>query len=281
MKKTIIAMMALTAVASAATVDTISKTDQDLLSYLDFTPNANGGFQSAAGSVGYGNQAYLKDGYGLIAGAPDSGAHTMWSQGTFRTTVSTNNFTLSFDVRSFGKGDLLSVGAGWTGSNWDKVTLHTGDDGVLGLKFYDPDNGGAAITVSTGLTSGTRTEWTTITLVGDSVKLEGDDTASNLVYLYVNGVSKGYLNMSELDQLNQGGSGAWLTSGVDGYQFGGAFRNGGTTTAISGLTEIDNVLFYKRALEANEVKALIVPEPTTATLSLLALAGLAARRRRK
>lgn len=35
------------------------------------------------------------------------------------------------------------------------------------------------------------------------------------------------------------------------------------------------------ALTASEVKALTVPEPATATLSLLALAGLAARRRRK
>ena len=35
-----------------------------------------------------------------------------------------------------------------------------------------------------------------------------------------------------------------------------------------------------KAIVANYVTA-IVPEPTTATLSLLALAGLAARRRRK
>ena len=38
---------------------------------------------------------------------------------------------------------------------------------------------------------------------------------------------------------------------------------------------------YDGAMTADEVKAMVVPEPATATLSLLALAGLAARRRRK
>lgn len=38
---------------------------------------------------------------------------------------------------------------------------------------------------------------------------------------------------------------------------------------------------YNGAMTAAEVKALTIPEPATATLSLLALAGLAARRRRK
>ena len=42
-----------------------------------------------------------------------------------------------------------------------------------------------------------------------------------------------------------------------------------------------NLAIYNGAMSAAEVKAMLVPEPTTATLSLLALAGLAARRRRK
>ena len=44
---------------------------------------------------------------------------------------------------------------------------------------------------------------------------------------------------------------------------------------------IDNLYVWNRALGTTEVKALVVPEPATATLSLLALCGLAARRRRK
>ena len=64
-----------------------------------------------------------------------------------------------------------------------------------------------------------------------------------------------------------------------------------TTLALGGwVGSSDNSLLdytlgslavYKGAMSATEVKALNIPEPTTATLSLLALAGLAARRRRK
>jgi hypothetical protein len=54
-------------------------------------------------------------------------------------------------------------------------------------------------------------------------------------------------------------------------------------------TYVDNAFVYNgswtsedlRTVTNTNLKALIVPEPTTATLSLLALAGLAARRRRK
>lgn len=42
-----------------------------------------------------------------------------------------------------------------------------------------------------------------------------------------------------------------------------------------------DIQLYSSVLEVPQMKALTVPEPTTATLSLLALAGLAARRRRK
>ncbi len=52
-------------------------------------------------------------------------------------------------------------------------------------------------------------------------------------------------------------------------------NNGGSVT-------YDNIALWERTFTADEVKALsVIPEPTTAALSLLALAGLAARRRRK
>ena len=42
-----------------------------------------------------------------------------------------------------------------------------------------------------------------------------------------------------------------------------------------------DIAFYSGTLNTAQMNSLVVPEPTTATLSLLALAGLAARRRRK
>lgn len=62
-----------------------------------------------------------------------------------------------------------------------------------------------------------------------------------------------------------------------GLQFGAAF--GGSR--IFPEAEISNVTLWNKTLTATEVKGLMIPEPTTATLSLPALAGLAARRRRK
>lgn len=55
----------------------------------------------------------------------------------------------------------------------------------------------------------------------------------------------------------------------------------GVSTANSFVSEtISGIQIYNTALTEEEVQ-LYAPEPTTATLSLLALAGLAARRRRK
>lgn len=56
------------------------------------------------------------------------------------------------------------------------------------------------------------------------------------------------------------------------------------STHNTGTVKYDNIALWSRALSATEVKTLStlpVPEPATATLSLLALAGLAMRRRRK
>ena len=55
----------------------------------------------------------------------------------------------------------------------------------------------------------------------------------------------------------------------------------GTTENSRSSAKFYDLAVYNGAMTATEVKALMVPEPTTATLSLLALAGLAARRRRR
>ena len=60
--------------------------------------------------------------------------------------------------------------------------------------------------------------------------------------------------------------------------------NGETFTSVQGLENSVNVSFYNGAYTGEvggQFMIQYIPEPTTATLSLLALAGLAARRRRK
>ncbi len=86
------------------------------------------------------------------------------------------------------------------------------------------------------------------------------------------------------------------------YKDGTVFQTSGTAAAVksnvwspSGLTletaAVTFVAMYNAYITNDEAKAVglnmlsesapVVPEPATATLSLLALAGLAARRRRK
>lgn len=62
------------------------------------------------------------------------------------------------------------------------------------------------------------------------------------------------------------------------------FALGGRNIGVGNATDFSfsNVQLYSGVLSATQISQLsVVPEPTTATLSLLALAGLAARRRRK
>ena len=71
--------------------------------------------------------------------------------------------------------------------------------------------------------------------------------------------------------------GVTASTALTGFQFGAAF--GGNR--VSNSVTLDNIAVWNRALSAAEVATLPLPEPTTATLSLLALAGLAACRRRR
>ncbi len=71
------------------------------------------------------------------------------------------------------------------------------------------------------------------------------------------------------------------TSIETGWEVSAAFDRLTVDTA-SGAVE--RAIVFNTALSSTEILALstsVIPEPTTATLSLLALAGLAARRRRK
>ena len=61
------------------------------------------------------------------------------------------------------------------------------------------------------------------------------------------------------------------------------FAIGGRALSMNNTSDFtfSNIQLYSGVLSSEQIKSLSVPEPTTATLSLLALAGLAARRRRR
>ena len=85
-----------------------------------------------------------------------------------------------------------------------------------------------------------------------------------------------YKNGAQIDQWTNWNTDTGITGIQAGSRWGGGYRIGGDETV-----DFDNITVWNRALTASEVSGLVIPEPTTATLSLLALAGLAARRRRK
>lgn len=191
------------------------------------------------------------------------------------------SFTFSFDV-----SNITNVAAGRTifsvagshnesGYNDGKLQVVMNESGSLTLlntpggnnatHYFDGSTPSSpavsAYSSALGLTAtDSLTSVTTFTFVSD-------DTAKTFTI---------YRNGEQIDQWT-----GWDTdTGIIGVQVGGRW---GAGNKIQGSESVvfDNVTIWNRALSASEVSGLVVPEPTTATLSLLALAGLAARRRRK
>lgn len=185
------------------------------------------------------------------------------------TDCPTGDFTLNLDIHSFtgnnwqamialyspnGKGDnkCLQVGVNTSGDLmvFNEVAKNTG--------FGSIDTTGD---IDTGLDSGMNTT-ATLTLVSDM-------SLTQTLSVYVNGILKGsYSNWVAASEEDKG---------LMGVQFGCPFGGGRQFPAA----ELSNITLWNRALSTGEISALIVPEPASATLSMLALTGLAARRRRK
>lgn len=65
----------------------------------------------------------------------------------------------------------------------------------------------------------------------------------------------------------------------DGNQITGMWVTSDTVSQTAGITVSSNMLYFK--IDPDEARGELIPEPSTATLSLLALAALCARRRRR
>lgn len=194
------------------------------------------------------------------------------------------DFTLSFDISninnvSAGKTMLSLAGSNSAQSYEDgfiqlwlneagELTLNNTCGGNDKTKYFDGSTRGnptvSGYTMNLGVSAtATASASYTITLVSDS--------ADKTFTAYVNGQQVALGQWTDWD----------TNTGITGMQLGKRYGNG---RDVDGTVTFENVVVWDRALDAVEVQSLVVravPEPATATLSLLALAGLAARRRRK
>lgn len=233
-----------------ATIDDIDKTDTALMAYFNFTNNNS----LTTGTIsGWSEKmTWNSEGYGT-----SGNSHCMYKSGI--SGLSASGFTISFDVNNITKNGhlftLLSNGASNASANWRTTRIVANGNSIYAQFAGDANRITATLTE----------QWTTVTIVGTA------EAASFTLHMYLNGENCGSFTVANASNYTSEG----LTKLQYGY-YG--------TAANSAAADFDNLLIYSRALSADEVKALVkttVPEPAAATLSLLALVGLAARRRRR
>ena len=209
----------------------------------------------------------VEDGVAILG----DGKGTPWSNSISIGSATGGDFTLSMDLLTLGSSNdwgclFIGYSSTDTGNGYkNSLTLQVNSGKEL---VWSSSNGGeasyagnAAHDLSTGIYTSTTQGKTHAN--GQTLTLVQDSTAKTLT-LYVNG-----------EQVAQATN--WNAAAMKAINFGCIFGGGKKI----GSAEIDNLAIWNKALSSNQVKSLVVPEPTTATLSLLALAGLAARRRRK
>ena len=257
MKKTLIALLALAGVACAFDNVSISF-DGTLPSGFTWAPKTAGAAANYvdSGLVGYGKAIdFNKDGFidtegdykSIINGSADADFSVV-------TTVKFESWvelTEGYDgvenrIFLFGSGANNASGLGWYINN-----------GNMGITLKTKSHNSLA--TSPGLELNT---WYTLALSYSA----SNDTAT----FYVNGESVGTLNLTDKASVA-------TTAGL-GVGSGGGSRQGLWDGQMADFK------LFNSALTADQVAAygapVAIPEPATATLSLLALAGLCARRRR-
>ena len=252
MKKTIIALLAM-AGAAAAYTDTAAST-----------------------SLSVSGTDYASD-YRLIMNGRDANDKTIEITATGVTTIAAidGNGLDQIDSVTFNVDNVLKITdyVKLSTKSGNTTILNLGNTGSIVLSNADaafPSNAVTALTLNAGLLSGT-TERTLITCD----------------YLKVSSIT---LNITTPSDYNDGG----LVYKYNGSYYSNVTMNASgycTIADVAKAIELEDGKVYTvadiRGTSGASIKGLSllatapIPEPTTATLSLLALAGLAARRRRK
>ncbi len=239
-----------------------------LVSYWDYDARQKENPVDYTGGASRGWNGYYESGYTYMAdgGVAGSGYAELTSASSYYTDSlnlgTTTGFSVSFAVKAWGGNNLINFKDGDNHAilklRFDKLALElTGT--VLGQES----------TLAETAVAYDSSQWHRMTMTC------GTD---GVVTLYADGVKyttdivwEGTFNKAQIASAY--GQGSWNST-----------------------VHLDDVAFWNRELTEQEAMALsvdvavvdtvlaaspVVPEPTTATLSLLALAGLAARRRRK
>lgn len=261
MKKTIIALLALAGVATAETV------------VFDFGRTDDAAYKTSnAIVIGTGNSAYRTD----MTSSGNLGAIT--GQYTYEQAASTGNFansaTLTTAEENGWKNHLTSMPDGWESSFADGLTSQ-----------WDGTSGNKHVLTLTNLAAG----YYNFSILGG---YNGKDDLTSSITLSISGNKVDTTNATWISYDIAGGTSystqnvatytTTLTNGTtnEGYTYDVSKifveEGGSLTLTLTGDTTIGS------RTPLNGIKVTYsTPEPATATLSLLALAGLAVRRRRK
>ena len=276
MKKTLIALFAMSTVASAATTVLVEQDFTTLDGYSQTWTDSDNVTHTSVLPEGWGT-ANLKNDASPHFKFGKNGAlnHPAWAVISLYTEnldiSSDNTYTITFNTYAMGNetqclfylsSDTYSIAIGNSYNDHAFVSIGSTDQSVQGkrLSFQEPHTEGDTVAAIIPDVLATSTHNDTNGVQTD----QGDllDVHNPLSYSIT--LSSGLLNVSVKDKNNK----TWTKEVAISEDFN-----------FTSMGWVFDGPQYAVGLQNASLK--VIPEPTTATLSLLALAGLAARRRRK
>lgn len=251
--------MALCLAACAGALSAAAAADVELVAqWNDFSnlSSTNGSYTLATS----GNTT-VTDGVLNVVGASGGSANIDLSSANLNYT---EGLTISFSV-----SDITNFHPGQGSALTSLFSFATTSNSVYTLVGYNSNTSYMQSAFNGSVNNVTQTAVADVSsLTSNTPQLVTVTFLSNTITMYLNGEVASTATIKASSD---------ITSNLTSMAFGSWCYN----TANGTMNEnIYNLSIYRGAMSADQVREL-VPEPATATLSLLALAGLAARRRRK